>query len=360
MRSLLDLLWLGLGLFGPPEIGAAAGAPFELRWDAPATCPDATAVRAAVERRLGRAIAGELGADLVIDVHASTQEGGRWRVELGMHGPDGDARRELSDASDCAAAVEAAALVIAIAIDPELAGVVPDAPPPTEEATGEVGSEQGGTPTTTSERDAATEDDRATTTSPSRAGDRTSPSATRRPTRAAIGATAAASIGELPVVGGHGRLFAAVLRPRVRIELGGSFGGAPPMHPVIGTTVGMWRWTIDARACAVIAPRRWLEILPCAGIEGGQTIVRSQGLTKNGTNDPWLALFAAPTIAFVPVRWLAIRVGPELRVPLLPREYTIQQPVRDKRVYQTRPVAGALVAGVEFRPQARRAVRTNP
>lgn len=344
-------IWLPLALAGvarweAPAAEPPSAPPFELRWDAPRECPDATAVRGAVERRLGRAINGELGAGLVIDVRATKQDDGRWHVALGMHGEAGEAQRELADASDCTAAVEAAALVIAIAIDPELAAGVPDAPPQPE-------TKPGDEVAATGERDDATQRDASAsepfTGTPIVSDDTPRPPTRPRAwTRGAIGATAAVSIGDLPVVGGHGRAFAALLRPRFRVEIGGSYGGSPTRTVATQATMTLTRWTVDARACAVIAPRDWLELLPCLGVEAGQTRVGTRGLTGGRPSNRWVAAIAAPTVAFVPIRWLAIRLALELRVPLRNRDsYQYDDP--PKTVYTTSRVAGALVAGIEAR-----------
>jgi hypothetical protein len=344
-------IWLPLALLGAarweaPAAEPPSAPPFELRWDAPRECPDATAVRGAVERRLGRAITGELGAGLVIDVRATKQDDGRWHVALGMHGEAGEAQRELADASDCTAAVEAAALVIAIAIDPELAGGVPE---PETKPGEEVAA-------TGDERD-ATQSDASTSTSTPIAGtpivSDDTPRPTTRPrawTRGAIGATAAVSIGDLPRVGGHGRAFAALLRPRFRVEIGGSYGGSPTRTVATQATMTLTRWTVDARGCAVIAPRPWVELLPCLGVEAGQTRATTTRLTQRQRKDAWGAMLVAPTVAFVPLRWLAIRLAVELRVPFQRREYTIANASDEpQRVFLGAPVAGALVAGIEVR-----------
>lgn len=317
---------------------APASAPFELHWTAPPSCPDETVLRAAVERRLGRTIATPLGDGLVIDGHAEAQSDGRWRVELAMHGVAGEARRELGDASDCAAAVEASALVIAIAIDPELVDAATEPPPVVPPRTPEPT-----TPPTTTRTEPARTAPATGVAPPPPVDTRTR---TRRPTRGAIGATAAISFGDLPIPAGHGRLYATLLRPRVRVELGGAFGGAPTIRRD-SATVKMWRWTVDARACPVVAARRWLEVLPCLGAEAGRTPVVTTNLVGGRpATHPWVALLAAPGLAFVPHRAVAIRLGLELRVPLTRHEYTVEP---RGRVHQTAPVAGALVAGIEAR-----------
>jgi hypothetical protein len=342
-------MWLLIPLLvqlGAPAPEAASA--FELRWHAPSECPDDAAVRGAVEHRLGRALAPPLGDGLSIELRAGPQADRRWRVALDVRSRDGHAHRELADATDCAAAVEAAALVIAIAIDPELAAAVPEpAPgPPAADATNPAAVAAGATATPAG---AGTKPAPAAEATPAGRGGPTPTEATAAPrsrTRAAVGATAAASLGELRRVGVHGRAFVAVLRPRVRFELGGSYGAAPTWKKR-DASVDMARWTVDARACPVIAALAWLELLPCLGVEAGQTLTRSEGLVGGARrDDAWAAGIAAPTLAFVPRRWLAVRLGVEMRVPFTRRDYTV---LHAGRVHRTTPVTGALVAGLELR-----------
>jgi hypothetical protein len=103
--------------------------PIELRWDAPAGCPDAAAVRAGIAHGLPPAPAGF--APMQVDV-AVRPLGERWQAALALRGTDWTATRTLNGAT-CAAVADAAGLVIGLALTSELAAhevVVAPAPPP--------------------------------------------------------------------------------------------------------------------------------------------------------------------------------------------------------------------------------------
>jgi len=94
-------------------------------WQAPAGCPDAAAVRGRVVMMIGE----EAVAGAQVQATASVRtEAGRWMLELELRGAGGQDRRTLVD-RECGAVAEAAALVIAVAIDPlARAPVLEDSP----------------------------------------------------------------------------------------------------------------------------------------------------------------------------------------------------------------------------------------
>jgi len=94
---------------------AEPAAGLRLDWQAPAGCPDGAALRARVVTLVGAEAAAQarLAARAVVRAQA-----GRWALELDLLRPGGQDRRTLADA-DCHALGEAAALVIAVAIDPQ-------------------------------------------------------------------------------------------------------------------------------------------------------------------------------------------------------------------------------------------------
>lgn len=94
---------------------AEPAAGLRLDWQAPAGCPDGAALRARVVTLVGAEAAAQarLAARAVVRPQA-----GRWALELDLLRPGGQDRRTLADA-DCHALGEAAALVIAVAIDPQ-------------------------------------------------------------------------------------------------------------------------------------------------------------------------------------------------------------------------------------------------
>ncbi len=128
-----------------------------LDWQAPAACPDGEALRARVIDLVGAEATGRTRLRARAVVRA---EAGRWTMALDLLREGGQDRRTLVD-RDCRALAEAAALMIAVAIDPQarLSGPVPGDSsigdggvpkdsslvplPPGEAATGPGASDQG-------------------------------------------------------------------------------------------------------------------------------------------------------------------------------------------------------------------------
>jgi hypothetical protein len=112
--------------------GQAAPSAVELEWEAPSECPTGAALTAEVERILVGSPARAARMRAQGAVSRTSPE--KWHVELFLRGAEWEAKRGL-DGPSCAAVSEAAALVIALAINPE---VDRPAPPPKPEAGPEV------------------------------------------------------------------------------------------------------------------------------------------------------------------------------------------------------------------------------
>ncbi|MFO0589237.1 MAG: hypothetical protein U0441_16995 [Polyangiaceae bacterium] len=118
-------------LWGPLVGRALAGERLQLSWTGPAECPSESEVRAEVDRVLG---SSRVVPAKPVEVKASVtrDEQGTYRAHL-VFGGGAAGGKDLHGAS-CKAVGDAAALVIALAIDPE---VVPPAPsPPPAASTG--------------------------------------------------------------------------------------------------------------------------------------------------------------------------------------------------------------------------------
>lgn len=103
-----------------------------LDWQAPAGCPDGAALRARVVDLVG----AEATRQATLGARARVRgRAGRWTLELALVREGGEDRRTLGD-PDCRALAEAAALVLAVAIDPQarLGGPVPEDSPPADPA----------------------------------------------------------------------------------------------------------------------------------------------------------------------------------------------------------------------------------
>lgn len=105
-RALIVLVLLALRAPAHADEGA-------IRWEVPEGCPAADDFRARVVANLGREVAaGEVDARLVV-----AKKGARWRVVMTVKTAAGDGEREL-EAASCAELAEAAALILALTIDP--------------------------------------------------------------------------------------------------------------------------------------------------------------------------------------------------------------------------------------------------
>jgi hypothetical protein len=106
---------------------APASAGVELVWSAPPGCPREAAVRAEVERLVGRG--ARAGAEA--PVHAAalvTYDQRRWRATIAITGADASPRQREIEGETCAQVADAAAVIVALAIDPA-AGSSLAAPP---------------------------------------------------------------------------------------------------------------------------------------------------------------------------------------------------------------------------------------
>jgi hypothetical protein len=319
-----------------PNVGSAA---FELRWDAPVACPGDADMRAAIERHLAAGLVSPLGDGLRVE-GVAREKGGAWEVDLVMESGDGRSERTIGAAPDCAAASETAALVVAIAIDPNVAlrgsdAVVPmpTAPTPAEPTPVEP------TPVAPLEGTGPTPAATTNTTAP--------PPTNPLRLRAAFGARADATFGTMPRVGFGGTAFVDLLvGARGRVGVGGSIAGAPPLA-VGDASVRMLLWTVELRGCPVFAVRRWLEIVPCVGVQAGESRADPQGLVDGRTQRyPWLAPMAQLATVIVPTPRIGIWLGVHGLVPVFRRAYEVRG---EGVVHTMAPFAGGVLVGIEAR-----------
>lgn len=135
--------WIVLGaVVAVPSVAAAEPPRARLVMGAhvPAGCPDAWAMRMAVAQRLGYdgLAADEGDAELVVELELARRGRGH-RARIVLRGGGGAVLGErtlASRSSGCAEVADAAALAIAIAIDPAAALALPPAQPPTTTAVG--------------------------------------------------------------------------------------------------------------------------------------------------------------------------------------------------------------------------------
>jgi hypothetical protein len=110
-----------LSIASPTAVLAQTGAtaPVRLDWDAPKGCPSGPEVSASIARLVARS-PRPAGAGLTARARVSRHGKEDWRVRLVMADAETEGERELG-AESCPALADAVALVVALAIDPELA-----------------------------------------------------------------------------------------------------------------------------------------------------------------------------------------------------------------------------------------------
>lgn len=117
-RSALQTLIAGAGLLLLPAraVAAPADAPraIDLRWKAPDGCPSADEVRGEIARLLG---ASARRQPIVVEIAVARERGARLRLRLRIRAP-APGKRELRG-DDCASMSRAAALIVAMSIDPD-------------------------------------------------------------------------------------------------------------------------------------------------------------------------------------------------------------------------------------------------
>lgn len=112
-------------LFASSSTAAQALAAVELSWETPRSCPPSPRVLAEAERLLGAGFAHT--AELAVEIEIE-QEGSAFVLRLEIEGDGVEGERELRMQS-CEEVRDAAALLIALSLDPELATRAPEPAP---------------------------------------------------------------------------------------------------------------------------------------------------------------------------------------------------------------------------------------
>jgi hypothetical protein len=345
-------------LLGPPPL--PDDAPDEqlavgLRWDGPPECAGWEPLHARLLELLPEVTVGDEGA-IAVGVRLSSVADG-WAVVVEVGSELGVDRRELV-AESCAVAIDASALVIAVALDPiavthELERLRAAEPKPEPEAEPE--------PEADPEPEAEPElEPRYTISSdpppePPRSWIRRW---NRRHLQAGLAVLGGGGYG--PLQGGSGILLARVaLHGRAwRWELRG--GWLPPIvHDVRVPTVDDERrirvdgWLIGTRGCGVPKVGLGIDGYPflgfplCAGIEAGG--VRGAPLdpitNRRTATQPWVAAEAGPGLYWAPRPRLALGLEVAAVVPFVTGGFALD----GERVLGVAPVGVRALAGIELR-----------
>ncbi|MDC0723703.1 hypothetical protein [Nannocystis bainbridge] len=344
-------------LVAPLALGLAPAAPDELvHWQAPAACPSREALIRAVAADLGRPLTPADAEAVTAHATAQRRPDRRWQLELTLTPRDAPAVARTVVGERCELLVEAAALMIAVAIDPELLAALPrtapgdrelgdiplevpvvrDAPAPASSST------PANTPTL------APAPAIAPILAPAPAN---SPPPFRRPTPALRGTLAVAAgldVGALPGPAPGFMVRLGLLARRVRAEVG-AVHWLEQSARLAGTASGgdLRLTAAQLLACPRLALRRF-EFPVCAGLELGAMRGRGVGVTVP-TSDRvvWLALLADARVQYLPVPRLALGLQLGLAAPLLAARFRLRD--QDQDLHRAAPVAFRAVFAIELR-----------
>src|SRR5689334_8398286 len=117
MRCGSAVVILVAALIRPAAAQAEAGQHVAVRYSAPEVCPDDAQLVSTIEGYLGQPLAESREQDLAVAINVQGQAGG-FSAKLAFKGPHGPDERFLEH-PDCRKLIDASALLVALAIDPE-------------------------------------------------------------------------------------------------------------------------------------------------------------------------------------------------------------------------------------------------
>ncbi len=336
---------------------APAAAQLAIEWDVPATeCPTVDAVRGEVTRLLG----GAVPADLALEARAvATRAGGRWTLRLRtvMDGTEGE---RVIEGDACAPLADAAALVLALMIDPEAvaANAVVEAPPeepapppdpapppapdpPAHVATqalADPGPPEGRRPRAEGGAISRVVEHEPTTGATERGGDANA-GAPSEPLAGLLGLGGAFDVGSVPEPSGaihvEGGFGVPLIEARVRATFVVGRDAARTTSAGARITTGM----LDVRGCVHPFEEARL-VYGCLGLALGVSVAEGYGLSSPEVGvGTFGAAVAGLGLAWSPEPWFDLDLDATLIVPFNPLEFAVRASPDD--VFHTQePVAG--------------------
>lgn len=344
---------------GPPDSGSGSeprGEPLPLRvdWTAESSCPDAEALRLELVRLLDRELRFDPNAEAHVEgvIH---QLAGEFELRLSVSAGELHERRTLT-AKRCEELRTAAALVVAVALEPWAAGETPPSvPEPEGEPAAEAPPQAPSAPVATStELDPPAAPASLTTLDP----DETSlPHESRGPQpsppvhRGRVGLLVYGGLG----IGQHA-LFAG--------GLGGALAYLGRSWRVELTGIHWWPTRVDAAGGASVRPRasvgglrgcwvpqrgRW-DLPICSGLEAGamSASATGPGITTTTSTGSWLGVLAGAGAAWRATGWFSVRASADLTVAAWRPAFHVEQGSKAVPVLTPAPMGLRVLAGVEL------------
>ena len=307
---------------------------FSLRWNAPSVCPDSSAVKAEIERLLGRPPGQSTDRPVSLQADVALTPAGTFAVHIVVAAAEGSGERRIESAS-CEQAAQATALVASLAIDPEAVAAHADSKAVTSDATLDAKNDAAPGGHARSAGDATPGSTRVQSSGSSqhvRAGERayTSqqlPASVRRPesTHFDLGGDVGSEIGVLPKPTLHIGGSVGLSWRRAYLELAGGYAlsqrAAAPQRAGQGANIQLD--TLLFRGCTAIFAGSF-ELAPCAALETGLFNATGVGISAPETgHHPWLAAVAGPRFAWSPIPALVLALELDGGVALVRPKFTI-------------------------------------
>jgi len=263
----------------PPR--AADEAPprgLELDWSAPSDCPDEDSVRAAVERLVGRRLDPGAATPIYARAFILRPENGRLRLDLSVTEPGAQPHERRVEAQRCAELADAAALIIALAIDPE-AGAHDESAQPAPSSRPPSSTPSHSLPPSEPSEIVPPEEPPPETPSE------------RMPSGFALAAVFGIDLGALPAPAPGLGVGGALRFGPNRLDLTATYWFAQRAHLLSRTSAGsdIQLFAANARYCRSFLHVP-IDVATCAGFEGGIVHAQGFGVLNPGTGiSPWLA-----------------------------------------------------------------------
>lgn len=305
------------------------GDALELSWSAPPGCPSREALIGEIRRLLGGSIENPGGVSARAEITA--RRAGDYRITLALRSDQGERMRDVQ-APTCAELADAAALIIALAIDPSAVAGAPEASPmqaPPSPAPSEAppASVTLPPPPPLSASPAPPPSWQPRTAAPH-------PSAMPAPPPPRSEVHARAELGGEQGVFRHpslmGRVGAAYVRGPLRVEIMGVFAWAGQIAALQAPTKGGSFWLGGGGLAGCYerpfeaAGRREGTSAVCAGVEAGAMGAAAYGVLSPAANtSAWVAPFVAGVTRWAFRPRVALRLDLTAFAPLVRSAFTI-------------------------------------